>query len=86
MSWEKQFSLATYADALPTGNPPFEPTVEQATLDGDKVVVVSAQDGSKLYVANTGPAYPRRSESNGADLGRIDFTEYGVDFHITAPS
>jgi hypothetical protein len=85
-NWEEQFSLATFADLLPAGNPPFEPTVEQATLDGDKVVVVAAQDGSKLHVANTGPAYPRRFDSNGADLARIDFTEYGVDFHITAPS
>jgi hypothetical protein len=43
------------------------------------------QDGSRLYVANTGPAYPIRGESKGANEGRIDFSEYGVDFQITAP-
>jgi hypothetical protein len=59
-------------------------TVEQATLDGRKVVSLGRQDGSRLYVANTGPAYPVRIEdkSNGS---RVEFTEQGVDFHIATP-
>lgn len=62
-----------------------EPTVQQATLDGKKVVTLSRQDSSKLYVANTGPAYPVRIEdkSNGS---QIELSEHGVDFHIAAPT
>lgn len=60
------------------------PKVEQMTLDGTKVVTLSRPDGSKLYVANTGPAYPMRIEdkSNGS---QIEFREPGVDFHVDVP-
>lgn len=40
----------------------------------------------KLYVANTGPPYPLHADKKGNDAGRIDLSEYGADFHITAPS
>jgi hypothetical protein len=80
------FSLDNLAAQLIKNDSPWGPKVEQTTLDGNKVVVISQQDGSKLYVANTGPPYPLRGEEKGANAGRIDFTEYGADFHITAPS
>jgi hypothetical protein len=80
------FSLDNLAGQLMKGDSPWEPTVEQTTLDGTKVVVISRKDGSKLYVANTGPPYPLRGEKKGANAGRTDFTEYGADFHITAPA
>jgi hypothetical protein len=80
------FSLDALAAQLTTPDSPLEPKVEQTTLNGKKAVVISQQNGSKLYVANTGPAYPLRGEYKGPDAGRLDFTEYGVDFHITAPS
>lgn len=60
-------------------------TVAQATLDGRRVVVVTYPDGSKLYVANTGPAYPVRLDTTGNGGGRRDFSQYGTRFHITAP-
>ncbi len=60
--------------------------VRQTTLDGSKVVVVSYRNGSKWYVANTGPAYPLRGESKGQNVGLLVFTEYGAPLHITAPS
>jgi hypothetical protein len=62
-----------------------EPTVTLATLGGAKVVVISSQDGSKMYVADTGPAYPFRLDFIGPNPQRWDFTEYGARFHITAP-
>jgi hypothetical protein len=80
------FSLDDLAAQLAGAENPLEPKVEQTTLDGSKVVVVSQKDGSKLYVANTGPPYPLRGENQGASAGRIDLTEYGADFHISAPS
>jgi hypothetical protein len=80
------FTLASLASKLTAYRGPLEPKVGQATLGGKKVVVVGWRDGGKLYVANTGPAYPLRAVlKKGPDAGRIDFTEYGVRFHITAP-
>jgi hypothetical protein len=81
-----EFSLDSFARQLTTNESPLEEEVEQTELDGDPVVVVSQQDGSRLYVANTGPAYPLRAESEGADPGQIDFSDYGGDTPITAPS
>lgn len=60
-------------------------TVSQARLDGRLVVVVTYPDGSKLYVANTGPAYPVRFDVTGNGGGRRDFSQYAAQFHVTAP-
>jgi len=79
------FSLDSFAQQLTMNDTPLETEVEQTELDGRRVVVISQQDGSRLYIANTGPAYPIRGELKGANEGRIDFSEYGVDFQITAP-
>jgi hypothetical protein len=46
--------------------------------------VVTYPDGSKLYVANLGTAYPLRFEDTGS-VGQRDFSEYSAAFHITAP-
>lgn len=80
------FSLASLASQLTSFSGPLESKVRQATLNGRKVVVVSWQNGSKLSVANTGPAYPLRWDVKGPNPGRSDFSEYGASFHITAPS
>ena len=79
------YSLDSFAAQLAKNDSPLDPKVEQTELDGQKVVVVSRQDGSKLYVANTGDAYPLRADDKGPDAGRLDFTEYGADFLIPAP-
>jgi hypothetical protein len=76
------FSLDSFAQQLTTSESPLETEVEQTELDGTQVVVISTQDGSKLYIANADPAYPLRGEWTG---GRIDFSEYDVDFQISAP-
>lgn len=60
-------------------------TVAQARLDGRLVAVVTYPDGSKLYVANTGPAYPVRFDVTGNGGGRRDFSQYAAQFHVTAP-
>jgi hypothetical protein len=79
------FSLDSFAQQLIMNESALETEAEQTELDGRRVVVISMQDGSRLYVANTGPAYPIRGELKGANEGRIDFSKYGVDFEITAP-
>jgi hypothetical protein len=79
------FSAQDVATQLTRYDMPVKSSVQQAKLDGEQVVVIRNRDGSKLYVANTGAAYPLRGEFKGPDAGRLDFTEYGADFHITAP-
>jgi hypothetical protein len=80
------FTPAELASQLTRYYGPLEPKVRQATLNGKKVVVVSWQNGSKLHVANTGPAYPLRAEfTKGPNAGLIEFSEYGAPLHITAP-
>jgi hypothetical protein len=82
----KQFTLAQYASTLFSGYDPLEPKVQQATVNGRKVVVVSWRNGWKLHVANTGPAYPLRAEFKGGYPVRMVFSEYNVPFDIAAPS
>lgn len=79
-------TLAALAPQLTTYNGPLEPKVRQATVNGRKVVVISWRNGGRLYVANTGPAYPLSGELKGQNAGRIKFTEYGAPLHIAAPS
>ena len=80
------FTLAGLASQLTSYTGPLEPKVSQATLDGEPVVVLSWRDGGKLYVANTGPAYPLRGDFKGPQAGRVDFADYGAHFQITAPT
>jgi hypothetical protein len=79
------FSLATFASELTAEEFTHGGTVTQSTLAGQKVVVVTYPDGAKLYVANTGTAYPLRFDATGSVGGRRDFSEYGTAFHITKP-
>ena len=65
---------------------PPKPTVTQATLDGSKVIVLTYQDGSKLYVANSGPAYPLRWDYKVPYTASAYFADYGANVHIAKPS
>jgi hypothetical protein len=84
----KEFTLAQWASNPFSGYGlgPLEPKVQQATVNGRKVVVVNWRNGSKLYVANTGPAYPLREEFKGNYPVRVVFSEYDVPFDVAAPS
>ena len=53
---------------------------------GPQVVIITYQDGSELYVATTGPAYPLRFDVTGDTGGQRDFSDYGTAFHIVAPT
>jgi hypothetical protein len=79
------FSLEFLVGQVTSNDWRLAPKVEQGMLDGKKVVVLTQQNGSKLYVANIGPAYPLRIEDKRPRGGQIDFTEYNTDFRITAP-
>jgi hypothetical protein len=78
------FSLDSLLAQLAGNDSPVDGSVEQTELDGQKVVVVETQDGSRLYIANTGVAYPLLEDA-GEDAGLLEFTGYGTDFDIAAP-
>jgi hypothetical protein len=84
-SAEEWPSRAIFVSELGLRESAQDATVAQATLDGRRVVVITYPDGSKLYVASTGPAYPVRLDAAGNGGGRRDFSQYGTQFHITAP-
>jgi hypothetical protein len=79
------FSLAELAGQLSNVGSRLEAGVTQSTLDGRPVVVLRWQDGSKLYVANTGAPYPLRGEYRSGAAGRIEFAGYGAASRIAAP-
>jgi hypothetical protein len=79
----QHWSPATVA-AILANHGPLDPVVRQATLHGRKVVVVTdRENGGKLYVADTGTAYPLLIAN--PDGRQIECTDYGANFHITAP-
>jgi hypothetical protein len=82
----EDLSLRSVATQLTRNASLLELKVEQAKLDGRQVVVLRQRNGSALYVANTGPAYPLRMDDKRPGGGRIEFAEYGADFHIAPPS
>ena len=58
-------------------------TVEQDTVSGKPVVVITTKQDDRLYVADTGTPYPVRIVT--AATGPLDFSQFGANFHITAP-
>lgn len=78
------FTRDEMAAPLTKPDEPPKPQVEQATLDGQKVVVVSFRNGAKGYVANNGRPYPLRLDLLRG--GRVVFADYGADFPITKPA
>ncbi len=82
-----QFSLDGFANVLkPDSTDKTGSTVTQSTLDGQPVVVLTQQDGSKLYVANTGEPYPLKLDGKGSSGGQVTFSDYNKDISIDAPA
>jgi hypothetical protein len=81
------FTLDGFAGLLKggTGSSAVVPKVTQSTLNGQKTVVVSQQDGSTLTIANTGPAVPLKLDAKGNNGGTLTFTNYNKSNPITAP-
>jgi hypothetical protein len=81
------FTLDGFAGLLKggTGSNAVNPTLTQDTLNGQKVAVVTQKDGSRLDIANTGPAVPLLLDSKGSDGGTVTFANYNKPVSITAP-
>ncbi len=78
------FTRDEMAAALTESNVSLKPRVEQTTLDGQKAVVISYGNGTKIYVANTGRPYPLRFELPLSF--RVVFTDYEANFRIAKPA
>jgi len=60
-------------------------TVRTGTFAGQPVTIVSYRDGSRVYIAATGPARPLRLDMPGSDGGHFLFSGYGVPVTVTPP-
>lgn len=78
-------SLAFFTAELAARATMTRATLTTGTLSGRQVAVIAYPDGSKLYVAATGPEYPLRFDVTGDTGGRRDFSGYGAALHIVAP-
>jgi len=78
-------SLAFFTSELTAHATMTGATVTHGMLAGRQVAIIAYPDGSRLYVAAVGPAYPVRFDVTGGTGGRRDFSGYGAAVHITAP-
>ena len=60
--------------------------VSEDEVDGEQVVVVSQEDGSKLFVADDEPTYPLQVTSDGDSSGTVTFSRFGEEEDISAPA
>jgi hypothetical protein len=56
------------------------------SLNGQKAVSVRSSTGARLWVADTGPAFPLRVERIGAATGFIDYGKYNAKVDVPAPT
>jgi hypothetical protein len=82
------FTLDSLAAELvkPTDGTTSNDKVTTSTYQGQKVVVVTASDGSTTDVAATGKPYPLHSVNKGKDAGTVTLTDFGKRTTITAPA
>jgi hypothetical protein len=82
----EQFSLDGFIEQLRSPDGEVQEEVEEDELDGDPVVIVEQQDGSRLTVANDDPAYPLEITNAGDESGSLTFSGFGEEEEIEAPS
>jgi hypothetical protein len=78
-------TLQALAASIDTDDSPLRKGVEHGTLKGKKVLVLTQQDGSKMYVADAKPSVPLRLVNAGKSKGSLNFSDYGANHRIAAP-
>lgn len=78
-------TLQALAASIDTGDSPLRKGVKHETLKGKKVLVLTQQDGSTMYVADAKPPVPLRLVNAGKSKGSLNFTDYGASHDIAAP-
>ena len=82
----EQFSLDGFIEALRDPDGEVKEEVKEDELDGDPVVIVEQEDGSRLTVANDDPSYPLELTNEGDDAGSVIFSRFGEEEEIEAPT
>lgn len=78
-------TLQALAASINTDDSPLRTGVEHGTVDGKKALVLTQQDGSKMYVADAKSPVPLRLVNAGKSKGSLNFSDYGTDHKIAAP-
>jgi hypothetical protein len=81
----QDFSLQGFIDELRNPGSEVKDDVTTGEVDGEDVVVVEQEDGSRLSVADADDAYPLRIENEGDSPGTLNFSRFGEEEDITAP-
>jgi hypothetical protein len=83
-----EFTLNALADDLakPSSGSKIEDAVTKGKLDDQSVVILKQTDGSQLFIAADGPAYPLKLVSAGTTKSTSTFTDFGKKVTITAPA
>ncbi len=82
----EQFSLDGFIEALRDPDGEVKEEVEEDEVDGDPVVIVEQEDGSRLTVANDDPSYPLELKNEGDDAGSVIFSRFGEEEEIETPT
>jgi hypothetical protein len=82
------FTLNALSDDLakPTSGSTIEDQVTDGKLDKTSVVILKQSNGSQLFVAAKGPAYPLKIITRGANKSTSTFTDFGKKVTVTAPA
>ena len=83
-----EFTLNKLADDLakPTSGSKIEDKVTPGKVGDKSVVILKQSDGSQLFVASDGPAYPLKLVSAGSTKQTSTFSDFGKKITVTAPA
>jgi hypothetical protein len=82
----QDFSLAGFIEELRNPETPVKKDVESGEVDGEDVVIVEQEDGSRLSVADAEESYPLEMTNKGDSPGTLTFSRFGEKEDITAPA
>ncbi|HSP39733.1 MAG TPA: hypothetical protein VLR26_18490 [Frankiaceae bacterium] len=77
--------MKRFADTLAPGNGALTKEAVRS-IAGTRAISVLSPAGVRLWVADTGPAYPLRVERIGAAVGFIDYGDYNAPVDVKAPA
>jgi hypothetical protein len=81
------FTLTKFAESLEqSDDKKIDDNVTKGDVDGDKAVIVTQKDGSKLFVASTGDPTPLKISGTTKEPGDLNFSDYGKKVDVTAPA
>lgn len=81
------FTLQGIAASLNSTDSPLKPKTSTGRVDGQKAIIVTQKDGSRLYVADSSAnPVPLKIVNGGATKGSVRFTDYDKTQQIEPPA